>query len=67
MNIYDLEITNSVNKVTSEETTTTIEIHKRRFTALKEKYELQEKYAKQEIETLKLNYETKLMEANIKI
>ena len=34
---------------------------------MKEKYDLQEKYSKQEIETLKLNYETKLMEANIKI
>lgn len=44
-----------------------MEIYKRRFTALKEKLELQEKYSRQEIETLKLNYDTKLMEANIKL
>ena len=65
--MYDLEINNSNVKVTSEETTTSIEIYKRRFTALKEKLDLQDKYAKQEIETLKLNYETKLMEANTKL
>jgi hypothetical protein len=42
------------------------EIYKKKYELMKEKLEIQEKYKEQEMETLKLNYETKIMELTIK-
>ena len=43
-----------------------IETFKKKYLSLKEKLLLQEKYNKQELETVKLNYETKLVDLSIK-
>lgn len=43
------------------------ELYRKKYELLKEKLELQEKYKLQEIETLKLNYETKIMELTIQV
>lgn len=44
-----------------------IEIYKKRYESLLEKLSLQEKYAEQEIQTLKLNYDTRILDLNLKL
>ena len=44
-----------------------IEIYKKRYESLVEKLSLQEKYAQQEIQTLKLNYDTKILDLTLKL
>ena len=55
------------NMKISQTSMTSIEIYKKKYDALVEKLSLQEKYSEQEIETLKLNYETKIVDLNLKL
>jgi chromosome segregation ATPase len=43
------------------------EIYKKKFELMREKLEIQEKYKEQEMETFKINYETRIMELSIKV
>jgi uncharacterized coiled-coil protein SlyX len=57
----------AINVKISESTINSIDVYKKRYEALLEKWNLQEKYAEQEIQTLKLNYDTKLLDLNMKL
>ena len=55
------------NMKISQTSMTSIEIYKKKYDALIEKLSLQEKYSEQEIETIKLNYETKIVDLHMKL
>lgn len=57
----------SYNMKINEQSVTNIEVYKKRYEALIEKLNLQEKYSQQEIQTLKLNYDTKILDLNLKL
>lgn len=43
------------------------DLYKKKYELMREKLEVQEKYKEQEMETFKLNYETKIMELTIRL
>lgn len=57
----------AINVKITESTMNSIEIYKKRYESLVEKLSLQEKYAQQEIQTLKLNYDTKILDLTLKL
>lgn len=64
VNMSEMDIMNINSKATHE--VSQIETHKLKYNSLKEKLVLQERYNKQELETLKLNYETKMVDLSIR-
>lgn len=57
----------AINVKITESTMNSIEIYKKRYESLVEKLSLQQKYAQQEIQTLKLNYDTKILDLTLKL
>lgn len=57
----------AVNVKISENSISSIELYKKKYESLLEKLSLQQKYSEQEIQTLKLNYDTKLIDLNLKL
>lgn len=53
-----------VNRYVKEENS---DVYRHKYELMKEKLDIQAKYKEQEIETLKLHYQTKIMELSIKI
>lgn len=51
----------------SEESQSSIEVYKKRYESLLDKWNLQEKYVEQEIQTLKLQYDTKILDLSLKL
>lgn len=57
----------AINVKISQSTINSIQVYKKRYQSLLQKLNLQEKYAEQEIQTLRLNYDTKLLDLNLKL